>query len=94
MNAPSPRYRFLNAAGRPLELHLTAETLILAPGGEAIRDEADADVPQVQALRRSGALVIRTVEPVEEKPPASRRRRSTTPRRRASTRRRRSSDGL
>jgi hypothetical protein len=59
----------MNVAGRPLELHLSAEVLVLAPGEDAVRDQADVQLPQIQALRGSGALVIRAAEaPVQHAP--------------------------
>jgi hypothetical protein len=84
MTDPLPRYRVLNVAGRPLELHLTAGVVVLPPADAVVCDAPDVDVPQVQALRRSGALVIRTVEPEPPAPPPKPPRRKPAARRRAS----------
>jgi hypothetical protein len=85
------RYRLLNVAGRPLELHLTAGVVVLPAGGDVTCEESEYEVPQVQALRKSGALVIRTVEPEEPAPTAKPRRRAPAAGRRASRTRRKPS---
>jgi hypothetical protein len=90
MSSAGSRYRLMNVAGRPLELHLSAEVLVLPPGADAVRDQADVELPQIQALRGSGALVIRAAEapppqgPADAAPKRSRRaRRKSPPKRKA-----------